>query len=183
MLITVIVYLSTLLRNGHHRIDPVDLQLTVHYREGHRLEVRVRILEVAGQDTHVVCAGCRLGHGPCRCRSGSHRGRHIVQRSIRRHALVTIDSVLVAVVVYFGTLLCNGHSCVDLVNPQLSIYNHEGHIGKVGIGVREVVRTQFHVVATGIRATYRGISTESKVILCVQGGRLISNLNRGHVIT
>ena len=77
--LAIVVNRVAVLGNGYGHIYRINLQLAVHYREGNLIEVRVRVLEVAGQDTHIVCAGCRLGHGPCRCRSSGHGGRHIVQ--------------------------------------------------------------------------------------------------------
>ena len=81
MSLTIIVCSIFGTRDGHRHVNGINLQLTVHNAESHLIEVRVRVLEVAGQDTHVVSASFRLGHGPCGGLSDLNRSRHVIQLS------------------------------------------------------------------------------------------------------
>ena len=149
--------------DGHGGVDLVDLQLTVNYHEGHRVEVCVRVREVAGQDTHVVSAGCRLGHGPCGGLVGLYRSRHIIQVGACRHAGVAVDSMGLTIVINFSALLRHGHSGVDLVDLQLTVHNDEGHRVEVSVRVREVTGNKAHGISSGVRAAHCRVTTEGEV--------------------
>ena len=165
MSFTVIVNLVAFLRNSHHRIHLVDLQLTVNDGERHLIEVRIRIYEVIGYNTHVVGTGCGLRHCPGCCRCRGHRGCHIVQCSVRRHALVSRDGVSFTVIVNLIALLRNGNHCVNLINSLMTVSNVEGHRAEVRVSIFELISSQTHVSSSGIRSCCCCRTAEREVVI------------------
>ena len=146
MFFTVIISRIALSDDGDNRIDRVDYQLTVHDHEGDILEVVVGVREVTGLQFHVVAVGVGSAHAG---RSAEGKVGFSVQRCAGLD-LVAGHGMLFAVVVKYVTVLGDGYRRVNLINCLVAIRHVEDDLGKVCIGVGELLGIQTHIGCAGI---------------------------------
>ena len=163
-------------RHRHCRIDLVDGLVTVRHVERHRCEVRVRVGELTGGETHIRGTGIRPGsRGRAAEREVDVVARHLVQVRVGRGRVArhrVESSIIIRGVVGTG----DGHDGVDRLDHQLAVHNHKRHVREVVVDIGEVARNKSHLVAACIRAARRSTAAEREV------GSRVEAVAEGHVI-
>ena len=149
--------------DGHRRIDRGDGLVTVRHVEGHRVEVGVRVGELTRCKAHVR-----------RTDIGTFRGNHIVHHGgtgSRREGKVVIHIVevgsgrsrvtrhgLLGAVIAVGAVRTHdGHRRIDRADGLVTVLNHEGHFGEVGVRILEHRFGKIHEGFAGNVVTFNHI--------------------------
>ena len=112
----VIVQCVAVLRDRHNHVDRVDLQLPVNDGERHIVEVRVRVLEIAGRQAHRIGADISAAH---HVRAAEREVVLRVQAVADGH-VVARHRVQRAVIVQRVAVLRDRHNHVDLIHRNLN---------------------------------------------------------------
>ena len=145
--------------NPHHDLllRRRNLQSAVLNHKLHVGEVGIRVGKVTRLDAHVVFAHFRALRLPGQGDGSVHVGFHVVQRIVRRHALVAFDVVLLAVIDDGGAVFLYGYGNLrgDRIDRQRAIHDYEFHVVEILVGVFKVLRPDAHGIFARVRARRR----------------------------
>ena len=162
---TVIVCGTGLTLDGYARGNRIDGLITVRYVEGHVFEIRIRVGELAGAQTHV---GCTLVGLLRLFVAGEGKVGFSVQRIADRH-IITAHNVLLTVIISYIMMTGNGDDNIfQFGNLLITVNNIEHDAGEVIVLIAEHGTVQVHVRGSDVSpCCFRG-SGEGKVFFSVQ---------------
>ena len=128
--------------DGDFLLGRRDGQRAVHDHEFNVREVRVGVLEVAGLDADIVRADIDARRRPCGRLGRLDTGGHVVEIVIRRHGLVALHGVFLAVIGDgIGVLFDRNDDLIgDRVDLERTVHDHELDVREVLIDVLKVGR-------------------------------------------
>ena len=143
--------------DGDFLLGRRDGQRAVHDHEFNVREVRVGVLEVAGLDADIVRADIDARRRPCGHLGRLDTGGHVVEIVIRRHGLVALHGVFLAVIGDgIGVLFDRNDDLIgDRVDLERAVHDHELDVREVLIDVLKVVRLDADRVRAHVDALRR----------------------------
>ena len=143
--------------DGDFLLGRRDGQRAVHDHEFNVREVRVGVLEVAGLDADIVRADIDARRRPCGHLGRLDTGGHVVEIVIRRHGLVALHGVFLAVIGDGIAVLGDGDGDLigDRVDRERAVHDHELDVREVLIDVLKVVRLDADRVRAHVDALRR----------------------------
>ena len=153
--------------NLNRHIAFLHIQITVLHFEGHILEVRVRVGELIGFDTHILMT--EFGAGGRAVSTEGEAGGQVVKRSIGG-SLITGHRVCGTIVSHRVIMTGNRHHSTDRSDGHIAVRDIEGHILEVRVHVGEHIAGQTHPCGVHNHAGSRIMAVEGNLRNIIQRG-------------